>query len=59
MDFLDQVVRPFFEYLLKNGQPREALRAVEQARATLRVEPAGQLDRELGVLEDRAKQALR
>ena len=59
MDFFDQVVRPFFEYLLKNGRPGEALRAVERAQTTMRVEPNGQLDRELNALKDQAQQMLR
>jgi hypothetical protein len=57
MDFFDGVVRPFVEYLLKNNQAREALRAVGQARTTMRVEPDRQLERELQVLEDRARKA--
>ncbi len=58
MDFFDGVVRPFVEYLLKKSQWHEALRAVGQARTTMRIEFDGQLDRELKSLEDRARQAL-
>jgi hypothetical protein len=59
MGFFDQVVRPYIEYLLKNGRPREAVQAITLARQTLRVEPDAQLDRELSALEDRAQQASR
>ena len=59
MGFFDQVVRPYIEYLLKNGRPREAVQAITLARQTLRVEPDAQLDRELAALEDRDQQASR
>ena len=59
MDFFAEVVRPFVDHLLRNGQPREAVQAIGRARETLRVEPNGQVDRELRVLESRARQALR
>jgi hypothetical protein len=59
MDFFAEVVRPFVDHLLRNGQPREAVQAIGRARETLRVEPNGQVDRELRALESRARQALR
>jgi hypothetical protein len=58
MDFFARVVRPFVEYLLKKDQPREALQAVERARAAMRVQPKSQLEQEFHALEDRIHQAL-
>ncbi len=59
VSFFRQVVQPFVEHLLHAGQPSEAMQAAGRARKTLRVEPGGQLDSELGALEERVKAALR
>jgi hypothetical protein len=55
--FFDRIVRPFAEYLIQKGRPRDALMAVESARRTLRVEPESQLELNLNLLADRARQA--
>jgi len=59
IDFYDQIVFPFVDHLLQNGQATEAAQAVIQARRTLRVEPNTQLDSELSALADRVQQAQR
>jgi hypothetical protein len=45
--FFDQVVVVFAEHMVRLQQPAEAVRAVERARRTLKVEPNSQLDKEL------------
>ena len=57
INFFDRIVRPFVEYLLLNGRPVQAQQAVETARRTLRVEPNSQLELNLNVLSDRAREA--
>jgi hypothetical protein len=52
--FFDQVVTPFVSHLLEAGLPADALRAVERARGSLKVEPRSQLDTELEQLRRRA-----
>ena len=59
MGFFDQIVRPFIGYLLKNGRRNMAVQALDRARQTLRVEPSGQLDRELNAWENQAQQPAR
>ena len=49
--FLDEVVRPFVEHLMQLQQPAEAMRALERAHHTLKVEPNSQLALELSELE--------
>lgn len=41
--FFDEIVVPFAEHLVRLNQPAEALRALERARRTLRVDPRSQL----------------
>ena len=48
--FFDQVVIVFAEHMLQVQQPAEAVRAVERARRTLKVEPDSQLEKELAKL---------
>lgn len=48
--FFDQVVVVFAEHMLQLHQPAEALRAVERARRTLKVEPNSQLEQEIAKL---------
>lgn len=48
--FFDQVVIVFAEHMLQLQQPAEAVRAVERARRTLKVEPDSQLEKELAKL---------
>ncbi|HTZ21015.1 MAG TPA: hypothetical protein VMC06_09050 [Opitutaceae bacterium] len=55
MAFFDNVVVIFAEHLMQLGQNAEAVRAVELARQTLKVEPDSQLDTELKRLADRVK----
>jgi hypothetical protein len=55
--FFDQVVMPFVSHLLESGQTADALRAVERARRTLKVEPRSQLDTELEELRRRVADA--
>ncbi len=57
VDFFDRIVRPFAEYLIQKDRPRDALMAVESARRTLRVEPNSQLELNLNLLAERARQA--
>lgn len=45
--FFDQVVVVFAEQMLQLQQPAEAVRGVERARRTLKVEPNSQLEQEL------------
>ena len=53
ISFFDQVVVVFAEHLMRLQQPVEAVRAVERARRTLKVESDSQLERELvRVLKD-------
>lgn len=58
MDFFDQIVHPFVEYLLQHDRAAEARQAVGQARQTLHVEPDSQLDGELKQLAGQVRQAL-
>ena len=55
MAFFDKIVVVFAEHLMQLGQNTEAVRAVEQARQTLKVEPDSQLDAELKRLAERVK----
>lgn len=48
--FFDQVVVVFAEHMVQLHQPAEAVRAVERARRTLKVEPNSQLEQELAKL---------
>ena len=48
--FFDHVVVVFAEHMLQLQQPAEAVRAVERARRTLKVEPDSQLEQELAKL---------
>lgn len=48
--FFDQVVVVFAEQMLQLQQPAEAVRGVERARRTLKVEPNSQLEQELSKL---------
>lgn len=57
--FFDQVVQPFVDYLLRNGETREAIQAVEKARKILRVEKGGAVEAGLNALADRAGRAAR
>ena len=51
--FFDQVVVVFAEHMLQLQQPAEAVRAVERARRTLKVEANSQLEQEITkVLKD-------
>ncbi|MCX6955460.1 MAG: hypothetical protein NTV51_25200 [Verrucomicrobia bacterium] len=45
--FFDQVVVVFAEHMVQLQQPAEAVRGVERARRTLKVEPNSQLDQDL------------
>ena len=45
--FYDQVVMLFVEHLTRAGEKREALHAVQRAQHSLKIEPGGQLDREI------------
>ena len=53
--FFDEVVTPFAEHLVQLQQPAEAVRAVERARRTLRVEPNSQLESEFAALAKKVK----
>ena len=55
MAFFDQIVVVFAEHLMQLGQNAEAVRAVERARQTLKVEPDSQLDAELKRLAERVR----
>ena len=55
MAFFDKIVVVFAEHLMQLGQNTEAVRAVAQARQTLKVEPDSQLDAELKRLAERVK----
>jgi hypothetical protein len=55
MAFFDKIVVVFAEHLMQLGQNAEAVRAVEQARQTLKIEPDSQLDAELKRLAERVK----
>ncbi len=48
--FFDQVVVFYAEHMMQLQQPAEAIRGVERARRTLKVEPNSQLDQEFGKL---------
>lgn len=50
MGFFDQVVIVFAEHMVQLQQPAEAVRAVERAQRTLKVEPDSQLEKELAKL---------
>jgi hypothetical protein len=50
IEFFDQVVVGFAEHLVQLKQKMEALRAIDRARHTLRVEPNSQLEHELARL---------
>lgn len=51
MDFFERIVAPYARHLQSQGLKREGRLALDKARATLQVEPGGQLDRELAELE--------
>lgn len=55
--FFDRIVLVFAEHLLQAGDRPGALKAVEYARAALKVEPGRQLDQELTNLANRLKKA--
>lgn len=55
--FFDQVVVVFVEHLAQLQQPAEAMRAIERARHTLKVEPNSQLEQEFERLQREAKPA--
>jgi hypothetical protein len=55
--FFDEVVVGFAEHLLQINQPAEALKAVDRARRTLRVEPHSQLAEEIDSLTKRIREA--
>jgi hypothetical protein len=55
IEFFDEVVTVFAEHLQQLREIPAALEAVQRARATLRVEPGKQLDRELAALETRLR----
>jgi hypothetical protein len=55
MAFFDKIVVVFSEHLMQLGQNTEAVRAVELARQSLKVEPGSQLDAELKGLAERVK----
>ena len=55
MAFFDKIVVVFAEHLMQLGQNAEAVRAVDLARHTLKVEPESQLDAELKRLAERVK----
>ena len=55
ISFFDEVVVTFAEHMLQLQQPAEAVRAVERARRTLKVEPNSQLDQESARLLVRLK----
>jgi hypothetical protein len=57
IEFFDRIVVVFAEHLLQIGDRPGAVRAVDYARAALRVEPGRQLDHELANLANRLKQA--
>jgi hypothetical protein len=48
--FFDQVVVVFAEHMVQLQQPSEAVRGVERAHRTLKVEPNSQLEQEMGKL---------
>jgi len=51
--FFDQVVVPFVDHLMQRSQRAEAVKAVERARRTLKVEPNRQLEQEVdGLLRE-------
>ena len=56
IEFYDKIVVVFAEHLLQLNEPEEALRAVERARQTLKVEPNKQLDQEIKKFIERLKQ---
>jgi len=55
IEFYDKIVVVFAEHLLQLNEPVEALRAVERARLTLKVEPNKQLDLEMKNFVERLK----
>jgi hypothetical protein len=55
ISFFDEVVVTFAEHMLQLQQPAEAVRAVERALRTLKVEPNSQLDQESARLLVRLK----
>jgi hypothetical protein len=55
--FFDEVVTGFVEHLVNLGQKAEALKAIERARRTLKVEPNTQLAADFERLTSRVKQA--
>ena len=55
MAFYDKIVVIFAEHLMQLGQNAEAVKAVELARQTLKVEPDSQLDTELKRLAERVR----
>lgn len=55
--FFDEIVVGFAEHLVQINQPAEALKAVERARRTLRVEPHSQLAAEFEALTKRVREA--
>ncbi len=55
MEYFDRVVLPFVNHLVAKGEPAEARRAIDRARAVLAVVPGRQLDRELTALAQRIR----
>ncbi len=55
--FFDEVVTGFVEHLVQLNQRAEAMKAVERARRTLKVEPNSQLDTESAALMKRVREA--
>lgn len=55
IEFFDKIVVVFAEHLLQIGDRPGALKAVDYARAALKVEPGRQLDQELTNLSNRLK----
>jgi hypothetical protein len=54
--FFNQIVQPFVESLLNEGQPQFAEQAIGQARRTLNVAPNTLLDAQLNALAERARE---
>lgn len=57
IEFFDKIVVVFAEHLLQIGDRAGALKAVDDARAALKVEPGRQLDQELTNLRNRLKKS--
>lgn len=55
IEFFDKIVVAFAEHLVRRGEKAEAMRAVERAQRTLRIEPGSQLEQELRRLLERVR----